>query len=208
MESNRASSNSRFSKWLLKRRKQKKTRQQSQQPVVEDESVKSLGKRGENLDKRFPDTRKSINAPLNGLPKKKDQQEKKHRRVVSSIRNMSSATARVSFDEKPLFLQEAAHLLSLLSAVAMSTLRNDLETAESPLITFTPGRHIIRESAALQAVLCCLADTVCVPSFYCRGSLSLRRSRQYDGRHSRRVAVVFGPDLVSNPSVPVWLVPE
>lgn len=39
----------------------------------------------------------------------------------------------------PLFLQEAAHLLSLLSAVALSTLRNDLEGAESPLTTFTPG---------------------------------------------------------------------
>lgn len=42
-------------------------------------------------------------------------------------------------DTPPLFLQEAAHLLSLLSAVALSTLRNDLEKAESPLIAFTPG---------------------------------------------------------------------
>jgi hypothetical protein len=38
-----------------------------------------------------------------------------------------------------LFLQETAHLLSLLSAVAFSTLRNDLEQAESPLATFEPG---------------------------------------------------------------------
>lgn len=42
-------------------------------------------------------------------------------------------------DKPPLFLQEAAHLLSLMSAVAFSTLRNDLEQADSPLITFTPG---------------------------------------------------------------------
>jgi Bestrophin, RFP-TM, chloride channel len=42
-------------------------------------------------------------------------------------------------DKPPLFLQEAAHLLSLLSAVAFSTLRNDLEQAASPLITFVPG---------------------------------------------------------------------
>jgi hypothetical protein len=42
-------------------------------------------------------------------------------------------------DHPPLFLEEAAHLLSLLSAVAMSTLRNDLEEAESPLIEFIPG---------------------------------------------------------------------
>jgi predicted membrane chloride channel (bestrophin family) len=39
----------------------------------------------------------------------------------------------------PLFLQEGAHLLSLLSAVAFSTLRNDLEQADSPLTTFIPG---------------------------------------------------------------------
>jgi predicted membrane chloride channel (bestrophin family) len=42
-------------------------------------------------------------------------------------------------DHPPLFLEEAAHLLSLLSAVAMSTLRNDLEEAESPLAEFRPG---------------------------------------------------------------------
>jgi Bestrophin, RFP-TM, chloride channel len=42
-------------------------------------------------------------------------------------------------NKPPLFLQEAAHLLSLLSAVAFSTLRNDLEHAASPLITFVPG---------------------------------------------------------------------
>jgi Bestrophin, RFP-TM, chloride channel len=42
-------------------------------------------------------------------------------------------------NKPPLFLQEAAHLLSLMSAVAFSTLRNDLEQAYSPLITFTPG---------------------------------------------------------------------
>ncbi len=39
----------------------------------------------------------------------------------------------------PYFLETAAHLLSLLSAVAFSTLRNDLEEAESPLAEFRPG---------------------------------------------------------------------
>ena len=43
------------------------------------------------------------------------------------------------YGKPPLFLQEAAHLLSLLSAVAFSTLRNDLEQADSPLTTFIPG---------------------------------------------------------------------
>lgn len=37
-------------------------------------------------------------------------------------------------------VEEAAHLLSLLSAVALSTLRNDLEYADSPLSTFYPGQ--------------------------------------------------------------------
>ena len=40
----------------------------------------------------------------------------------------------------PLFLQELAHLSSLLCAVAMTTLRNDLANAESPLEAYTPGQ--------------------------------------------------------------------
>jgi predicted membrane chloride channel (bestrophin family) len=39
----------------------------------------------------------------------------------------------------PLFLQELAHLASLLNAVALSTLRNDVEGAESPLRMYVPG---------------------------------------------------------------------
>jgi hypothetical protein len=39
-----------------------------------------------------------------------------------------------------LFLQEATHLYSLLSAVAMSTLRNDIEGTQSPLCEYVPGR--------------------------------------------------------------------
>jgi len=38
----------------------------------------------------------------------------------------------------PLFLQELAHLSSLLMAVALSTLRNDVEGAESPLEVYIP----------------------------------------------------------------------
>jgi hypothetical protein len=38
-----------------------------------------------------------------------------------------------------LFLQEAAHLYSLLSAVAMSTLRCDVEGTESPIASYIPG---------------------------------------------------------------------
>jgi hypothetical protein len=38
----------------------------------------------------------------------------------------------------PPFLEEAAHLLSLLSAVAFSTLRNDVDGTDPPLIAFDP----------------------------------------------------------------------
>lgn len=40
-----------------------------------------------------------------------------------------------------LFLQELAHLSSLLCAVAMTTLRNDLDSVESPLGTYSPGQE-------------------------------------------------------------------
>lgn len=39
----------------------------------------------------------------------------------------------------PLFLQELAHLSSLACAVALSTLRNDIEHSESPLDIYIPG---------------------------------------------------------------------
>lgn len=57
------------------------------------------------------------------------------------IKTMSSNNFPKAWEDNqpPLLLQEGAHLLSLLSAVALSTLRNDLEEADSPLITFTPG---------------------------------------------------------------------
>jgi len=38
-----------------------------------------------------------------------------------------------------LFLQECSHLMSLMAAVAMSTLRNDVEGCETPLIQHVPG---------------------------------------------------------------------
>lgn len=38
-----------------------------------------------------------------------------------------------------LFLQDGVHLLSLLSAVAMSSLRDDIEGSESPLVEYIPG---------------------------------------------------------------------
>lgn len=48
----------------------------------------------------------------------------------------------------PLFLQELAHLSSLLSAVALSTLRNDVEGAQSPLDVYQPGAPWPKVNAA------------------------------------------------------------
>jgi len=42
-------------------------------------------------------------------------------------------------DKRSLFLQELSHRISLLSAVALSTLRNDMEEAQSPLSLYVPG---------------------------------------------------------------------
>ena len=55
-----------------------------------------------------------------------------------SLRLVRSRPARMPAPS--LFLQELAHLSSLLSAVAMSTLRNDLDLAESPLCEYIPGQ--------------------------------------------------------------------
>ena len=52
--------------------------------------------------------------------------------------NKTSLPAQAEFTPS-FFIQEAAHLLSLLSAVAFSTLRSDIEGVETPLTTFRHG---------------------------------------------------------------------
>ncbi|KAG7355182.1 bestrophin, RFP-TM, chloride channel [Nitzschia inconspicua] len=56
----------------------------------------------------------------------------------------SSTTSSMSTEEgdllPSLFLQEAAHLFSLTSAVAMASLRADLEGCASPLVEYVPGQ--------------------------------------------------------------------
>lgn len=90
--------------------------------------------------KRAP-VAKSINYV--GLSKKRKKQTATEKEIIlqnavvqAAAHNRTKAWER---NKPPLFLQEAAHLLSLLSAVAFSTLRNDLEQADSPLIPFTPN---------------------------------------------------------------------
>jgi predicted membrane chloride channel (bestrophin family) len=56
---------------------------------------------------------------------------------LSSVPDLSGGMSKNAGPS--LFLQEASHLLSLLSAVSFATLRNDIETAESPLQEYVPG---------------------------------------------------------------------
>ena len=61
--------------------------------------------------------------------------------IFTAVTRTHLRTGHIDPDKVPplLFLEEVAHLLSLLSAVAFSTLRNDLPYAESPLTAFEPG---------------------------------------------------------------------
>lgn len=61
--------------------------------------------------------------------------------VFTAVTRTRLRAGHVDPDQVPplLFLEEIAHLLSLLSAVAFSTLRNDLPYADSPLTMFEPG---------------------------------------------------------------------
>ena len=61
--------------------------------------------------------------------------------IFTAVTRTHLRTGHIDPDQVPplLFLEEVAHLLSLLSAVAFSTLRNDLPYAESPLTAFEPG---------------------------------------------------------------------
>lgn len=59
---------------------------------------------------------------------------------LTKLSSIPDLTGGMSTRATPsLFLQEASHLISLMSAVAFSTLRNDVETAESPLQNYIPG---------------------------------------------------------------------
>lgn len=71
--------------------------------------------------------------------KRKDEVPYASFRVVEHERLRAGHVNDPDDDSPCLFLEEVAHLLSLMSAVAVSTLRNDSEEAESPLMEFVPG---------------------------------------------------------------------
>jgi hypothetical protein len=99
-----------------------------------------------NLVVELPDVR-LINAKKNSIgqiPRPKTRAFRRCSFTMNSADDMSSSGITISGRPKEtlpsLFLQEGAHLVSLLSAVALSTLRNDIDGTESPLTEFVPGK--------------------------------------------------------------------
>lgn len=147
---------SRWTKFWSRRRKNRRTktasqlrREATQLPQAEEETSEKGVLKNRKTERQASilireakkPTVKSINAPKQQRTKRNKKKKGPHRRVVSTLPTNDDVNGvhRPEMEKRPLFLQEAAHLLSLLSAVAMSTLRNDLETTASPLVPFTPG---------------------------------------------------------------------
>ena len=78
--------------------------------------------------------RKFMNTQRNGKKSFRLAENQKLGEESDSEKLESSARSTPSF-----FLQEATHLISLLSAVAFSTLRSDIEGVETPLKAFHQG---------------------------------------------------------------------
>lgn len=84
------------------------------------------------IDKRSIESVYNVRTPFVG----KSQNRRERLTKLTSQPKLDGGTQ----DEIPsLFLQEASHLISLLSAVALTTLRHDLHSAPSPLQEYTPG---------------------------------------------------------------------
>jgi hypothetical protein len=87
----------------------------------------------------------AIPVPSRFLDDKSIQARNKSTQGRPTLATQSRGSVRLTRDPRArmpapsLFLQELAHLSSLLTAVAMSTLRNDIELAESPLREYIPG---------------------------------------------------------------------
>ena len=81
------------------------------------------------------DTNRSINN-MSGSERTPVDRRSKISRLIS-VPNLDGGMEK---DQAPsLFLQEGSHLLSLLSAVAFTTLRSDLSKAPAPLCEYEPG---------------------------------------------------------------------
>lgn len=81
-----------------------------------------------NWGKLFPDKKATFYQPRDRDPSSPNY-----------LNNVPSFASTQGGRTPPLFLQELAHLCSLMNAVALSTLRNDIEDSTSPLGVFKPG---------------------------------------------------------------------
>eukprot|EP00571_Detonula_confervacea_P015947 CAMPEP_0172305306 /NCGR_PEP_ID=MMETSP1058-20130122/6625_1 /TAXON_ID=83371 /ORGANISM="Detonula confervacea, Strain CCMP 353" /LENGTH=505 /DNA_ID=CAMNT_0013016859 /DNA_START=41 /DNA_END=1558 /DNA_ORIENTATION=- len=127
-EAKNGTPNLNFGSFLRKRRKNKET-----DKTVESVSINASSPR-EELP--FPEYKNSFlkKAALKGVGSPLTQTARTERCSSMSIDEGRPAVPS-------LFLQEGAHLVSLLSAVALSGLRCDSEYAEAPLTKFIPGHH-------------------------------------------------------------------
>jgi hypothetical protein len=112
-------------------------------PQPSDHAVKSINSRnsirsfGSSIQKEDNAQTKSINST------RKDERtpfNKVKSRKMSRIVSVANLKGGMEDDKPPsLFLQEATHLISLLSAVAFTTLRVDVHKAPAPLTAYEVG---------------------------------------------------------------------
>jgi len=117
-----------------RKRKERKEKKEKEKDDDDDDLPRSPKENRQHNRCGFSSEKIMIGNP--GMSRKHDR--RKTMTVASKIRTLNHSGVWKAGD-RPVFLEECAHLLSLLSAVALSTLRNDLETASTPLITFVPG---------------------------------------------------------------------
>lgn len=134
-----------------KRRREREQTMDELQSQLEEMTPKGWQRRWYRWTRRQPTSKRdvssdtqrsnkvSIQTSIHLDPKRAKQLTKSSGSTMTLHTSVVSQPRRWDEDCDPLFLEEAAHLLSLMSAVAFSTLRNDLEQADSPLITYQPG---------------------------------------------------------------------
>lgn len=107
--------------------------------------LKSINRRNspDNLQPNIPIPQRFQNQLFNSSTGKSSRQGSLQCVEDTSSASANSHTSKNALSRQPkpsLFLQEAAHLISLLNAVALSTLRNDIDQAASPVTPYYPGQ--------------------------------------------------------------------
>ena len=119
-----------------RRQKQQVALKPSEVETAQQNGASSLSRSSSKTEKAT----KSFKSALQGVFHRGGTSNQHDDQVVQIRTNKQNTKQAWEDNQPPLLLQEGAHLLSLLSAVAMSTLRNDLEEADAPLVAFVPGQ--------------------------------------------------------------------